>query len=603
MLFYTAYRGLFAAMNFSVLSHESSMVLLRAFVRGLRFDLWAVFWTHLPVLLTAFLPLRWQLRVDRLVYFYVALVNFIFTGFNVIDSELFKFAGKRVSREWFSLQQDVIGHGWSLVSYYWWLGSIGFLLWLLFIYLWPKFSKKAESLDSRAEQTRRAGLWQSAVQNIFFLLALVLGLRGGWQWKPLNLAHAFVEGSPVVGSLALNSTISLLKSSNKIESLALHFLTDDERAQVLARHSSSPSSYFARAKDFNVVILIVESLSLEYLGRDASASGYFPLLKKRTGQALFFAENFANGRRSIEAVPSVICGLPSLMSEAFILSPYQSINLNCLGQMAGHYGYTSLFFHGAHNGSMHFDSFAQRAGFNKYYGYDEFPDAGQSDGQWGIFDEPFLQFAREKLAEVSHPFVATIFTLSSHHPYRIPDQYKGQFPKGNLEIHESLGYVDLAIERFFAAAEKEPWFNKTLFFITGDHTAKSQDPQYQDLLGVYRVPLILYSPGLRLEAKVSKVTQHADILPTIRELLGWSDFSDLPFGRSVFSREGAAINATAQGFWLYTESGLVQYIDATKTFLDESKFEKPTAELWLKALIDEFNQGLIHNQLVRSQKN
>ena len=75
------------------------------------------------------------------------------------------------------------------------------------------------------------------------------------------------------------------------------------------------------------------------------------------------------------------------------------------------------------------------------------------------------------MTEFKQPFFSTIFTISSHNPYIIPEKYKGKFSKGTTKIHESIAYADNALKRFFETASKEDWYKITLFVITSDHTS------------------------------------------------------------------------------------------------------------------------------------
>jgi uncharacterized sulfatase len=89
--------------------------------------------------------------------------------------------------------------------------------------------------------------------------------------------------------------------------------------------------------------------------------------------------------------------MPKLMDEPYITSKYQANNIAGLASILKPFGYSSAFFHGARNGSMGFEGFSQIAGFQQYYGLNEYPNKKDFDGNWGIFDEPFLQFCAQKL--------------------------------------------------------------------------------------------------------------------------------------------------------------------------------------------------------------
>src|SRR6188768_118772 len=116
--------------------------------------------------------------------------------------------------------------------------------------------------------------------------------------------------------------------------------------------------------------------------------------------------------------------MPTLMSASYVSSPYGSNKLNSIAGMLKSKGYQSAFFHGGNNGTMNFDNFTLLTGFDKYYGRKEYPKDTDYDGHWGIFDEPFYYFFIDKCSSMKQPFVNAFFSLSSHHPYNLPESFR-----------------------------------------------------------------------------------------------------------------------------------------------------------------------------------
>ncbi|MDN3671459.1 LTA synthase family protein [Flavobacterium branchiarum] len=170
---------------------------------------------------------------------------------------------------------------------------------------------------------------------------------------------------------------------------------------------------------------------------------------------MLFKNGFANGKVSIDAVPSILSSIPSLMNNSFISSSYSLNKINGLPKIFKKEGYTTSFFHGAFNGSQNFDQYAEVAGFDQYFGKDQYTGKEAFDGKWGVFDEEFLQFYASKLTSFKQPFFSSLFTISSHNPYIIPEKYKGKFPKGTTVIQESIAYTDFALRKFFNTAKKK----------------------------------------------------------------------------------------------------------------------------------------------------
>jgi len=311
--------------------------------------------------------------------------------------------------------------------------------------------------------------------------------------------------------------------------------------------------------------------------------------------------------------PSILGGLPSLMPESFLESAYGKNDLVGLGTLLAPLGYTTSFFHGAANGTMRFDALMRRAGIQHYYGLNEYPNrAADFDGNWGIYDEPYLQYVVRELSRQKPPFAAAIFTLSSHHPYSVPAKYHGRFKKGTLAIHESIGYTDFAVGQFFESARQQPWYSNTLFIITGDHTSKLETAAYLNPLGQYRVPLLFFHPRGKITAvDTGRVTQHADILPSVLDYLQVQPERRLLFGTSIFRQsEGRAFLHINEQYWLvrgtdafeFAPEGPSRLFDLAKdpqlrSPLPVNSERARALEKEAKAMAQYFNNGMLDNTL------
>lgn len=612
MLGFSLTRLLFCLWNQNLYVETPFRKLAWAFLLGLRFDLSAIALTNAALFLLWMLP-AWWYRSKLLSTFELALfgvVNFITLGSNVADSEFVKFIGKRSAYDILLIQQDLEQQGLSVLMSYWYL-----LLTVIFgIVLLVWFSPRMPKTDHREVW------WQGLLFRLGFIFLVVTAARGGYQFKPLHPMHAYFSTEHELGLLVLNTPFNVIKSRPKNGIERQRFFSDD---QVVEENLKSMNDLtrppLALAKDFNVVILLVESLSSEYMGAVNDFEGYTPFLDSLTKEkgAFFYKFNVANSRRSIEGLPAVVCGIPAIMAEPVITSDFSNDRFDCLPHVLARRGYSTYFLHGAHNGSMHFDTFSHIAGFENFVGLNEFPDKNSDnfDPYWGVLDEPMLQYATSVLDQAKKPALVTVFTLRSHHPYFIPKKYAGRFPKGTLEIHESMGYADYSIQQFFATARSKSWFNKTLFVITGDHTQKFYHKEYGNLLGSYRVPLILYAPGLanaQIPFDPERITQHIDVLPSLFDLLGLEVSDRLLVGQSVFDlkHEGFAYNFNSPEY-MYVDPHLYMNMSRTgddynvKKNLGDYHFsedavpreELDKANLRLKSAVHYLNEGLIRNSL------
>ena len=298
----------------------------------------------------------------------------------------------------------------------------------------------------------------------------------------------------------------------------------------------------------NKIIIV----SLVYVS-NGKKNGYTPFIDSLIGQSLTFVNAFSNGKTSIQGIPSIVASTPSWMNEPYISSPYGSNQIKSIAGLLKKQGYYTAFFHGGTNGTMGFDGFSRLAEFDQYFGRTEYNNEKDYDGSWGIWDEEFLQYTANTINHQQQPFFATLFTLTSHHPYPIPEKYKGKFKEGKLPIEKTIAYSDYSLRMFFETAKKMAWFKNTLFILTADHTGITVDRFYQNKVGNNTIPILYYLPESDLKGIDYTTTQQIDIQPSILDYLNYP-FNYFSFGKSVF-------DSTSTHQALMYNSGVYQLVE------------------------------------------
>jgi phosphoglycerol transferase MdoB-like AlkP superfamily enzyme len=540
-------------------------------------------------------------------------VNIPLLLLNCIDWGLFKFTGRRTGAEIFSIMsfgEDLKNTLPKMIIDYWYMLLIFFLLVFLMNRFYPRIKFHEKRIPVRHKSRFKKAVWSSMLFLLFSGFTLI-GFRGGVQFKPLNILSASRYGAGKNTALVLNTSFTVIKSFGKQRISEMHWMPTSvsKRINPVIKLPQQGITF----KHKNVVVIILESFGKEYIGRLNSNDGYTPFLDSLMSYCLVFDNAFANGKRSIDGIPAVVAGIPALLPDPFITSAYSSDNVTSIPSLLKPKGYTSVFFHGGTNGTMGFDNFSRLAGFDYYFGRKEYNNDDDFDGSWGIFDEPFLQRAILEMNKLNTPFISTIFTISSHHPYRIPDKYSNIFAEGSLPIHRSIRYADYSLKKFFEAASKTQWYSNTLFVITADHTAEPEKPFYQGQVGLYSIPILYFSPGDSLLKGISSVTtQQIDILPFVMDYLGY-DSSYFAFGNRIFDKrtDGFAVSSIDYTYQLISndyayemknqgkysfynfknDSTLKIDISGTDTVLENKM------ELKLKAFVQNFNHAIITNQM------
>lgn len=519
-----------------------------AFWHGLRFDLTACAWLSAPLLVWSWIPIPGEReRLWRGIALGFSCALFApFLLLNLIDVEFVNFVGRRMTTDVLFLIGEARGKTQGYLSFYKWLILMAAAVLALqmagAVFIWKRSAGSTERL-------RTDFAWALALMIIF-----VIACRGGWQSKPISFVTARRFDSTALNNLVLNTTFNILKNSWK-EKLprVRYFASRDEVLAMLNGSVAAPSLLDGRRPPAgNVVILIMESFGLEYTGIPAGNQSWTPFLDSLAREGLSFDLAIANGRRSIEGVAAVLSGVPAMMSEPFISSPFSANQFIGLGTQLSRKGYDTAFFHGGHNGTMHFNAFTQSAGIQKYFGFNEYPSAADHDGVWGIYDGPFMQWMLRKIGELRGPFFVTFFSLSSHQPYLIPPAERALYPEGAIPILKTVAYADASLKKFFEEARRQPWFADTLFVVTGDHTFMPPNDSWNHELGRWRIPLIFYRAGMRWPAGIdcAAPVQQIDVPASVMDFLGFEMPRQVLLSRSVFVPGERAAVTYADGTYL-----------------------------------------------------
>lgn len=542
---------------------------------GLMFDTSAILYTNALYVVLILFPLHYkETRIyHKICKWIFVIVNGLALVINLADSVYFRYTMRRTTStvfDEFSSEgnlSSIIGK--EFLSHWYLVLLFALIMWFLWkFYATPSINVKA------------LNKWK---YNVACLLSLILftpfciaGMRGGFATavRPITISNAMqYTERPTDAPLVLNTPFSFLRTIDTNVFVVPHYFDSTDEMEAVYTPVHTPSDSLQMDKK-NVVILIVESFGREYIGalnktlEDGKYKGYTPCVDSLISKSTTFSHSFCNGRKSIDGMPSILSSIPMFV-EPFILTPSSMNDYTGLAGILANEGYETAFFHGAQNGSMGFQAFAQKIGFQRYYGrteYEESCGTDDFDGTWAIWDEPFLQYFAKEMSKMKQPFMTSVFTASSHHPFAVPEKYKKQFTEEELEIHKCIRYTDMSIGRFFDTASRQPWFKNTIFVLTSDHTNMSNHAEYQTDLGGFCSPIIIYDPSHPEGKTLDKIAQQIDILPTIMGMLHYSK-PYFGFGIDVLNtpREDTWAVNYLNGYYQYVRYGYVLQFDGTAT--------------------------------------
>jgi phosphoglycerol transferase MdoB-like AlkP superfamily enzyme len=577
---------------------------------GVWFDSITVALIFLPFIGLSLLPVpfrenRWYRLLQKLTFHLPFLLAI---ALNLVDTEYFNFTQKRSTADLFAIVSAGNDIGQLLTTFikdFWFLIVCFIVLFVAMEWFYRKTAPK------RFEKQPYVPSWkkEAVILLLVIPITVIIG-RGGLVLKPVSAIDATLYTEPQNTALVLNSAFTILKSYGKDDLVEKeYFKAGTEEKLYNPIRKTHPQNILPDKT--NVMVIMLESFGNEWVGAFNDTTSYTPFLDSLIGESWTFEYGFSNGKKSIEAVPSIVAGMPSLMDNPYISSAYSNNEIHTLPSILKEHGYSTAFYHGATNGSMRFNSFAKMAGFDRYFGRTEYGNDKHSDETWGILDEYFEPWTARQLTRQKAPFFATMFTLSSHHPYYVPPHWKGKLKTGKYPICRSIHYGDVSLRMFFDQAKKEPWFDNTLFVLVADHTPSTSSNFYSERTQMYRIPILFYHPSGKLPKKREKIIfQQIDIMPTVFDLVNLkTDYYAI--GQSYFSGDEREAVTYLEGSYYYFHDHymLVFSGDAPRSLVSfTGKHRKKQQSLplngaiakkmtkRLKAIIQRYNRDLIRNQ-------
>jgi phosphoglycerol transferase MdoB-like AlkP superfamily enzyme len=319
-------------------------------------------------------------------------------------------------------------------------------------------------------------------------------------------------------------------------------------------------------RDWNVVIVLEESLGSDYIGALGDDRGLTPCLDKLATQGLLFDNFFATGNRTARALEAVTTSLPPIPTES-ILKRDHSRHVYTLAHVLAERGYNRLFMTAGRGLFDGVKSFMTANGFNRFFEQKDFVNPVFVNA-WGVSDEDLFNGALmelDKLHDEGKPFLACLLTVSNHRPFTYPD---GRIDRLSAEQtrDNAVKYADWSIGMFFDKVGEHAWKKNTLFVVMGDHGARVYGSQLFPMKS-YRVPVLMLGPeDLGKGTRCSTLACTLDIAPTVMGLLG-GDYRSTFFGRDALHlppEQGYALMQHNHDVALLTADNRLMVLDARR---------------------------------------
>lgn len=317
-----------------------------------------------------------------------------------------------------------------------------------------------------------------------------------------------------------------------------------------------PGPYSGMAEGKNVIVLQVEALQNFVLNREVNGEEITPNLNRLAQENLYFPnfyEQTALGRTSDAEFLLNTSLYPTAEGSAYML--YAENTYDALPAILKDQGYGTNVFHPYKASFWNRYIIYPQLGIDTFYSDDDFEEAEVIG--WAINDEAMLEQSLEEMETFTEPFYSHIVTLTSHHPFEMPEDlqflntegYDGYQDRHFKNYLQSIHYVDQAIGKFIDGLEQKGMLDDTMLVIYGDHStgmtantkAFVEFTEAEDPLNYFEtnknVPLILHIPGAEPKT-FSQVASQLDLAPSLLDVLGGDPAQHHFIGRNMWDAEG-----------------------------------------------------------------
>lgn len=391
--------------------------------------------------------------------------------------------------------------------------------------------------------------------SVFLIGLCVFGIRGRTGYNPIKVSAAYYCNDPFLNQLGINPTFNLLNSTlddRRAENRYLSLMPEKEAIEKVCKYLAVSSFYpdyplmrkidaSGKPLQANVVLIFMESMSANFMAAFGQTQGLTPNLDSLYRHSLSFNRFYSAGIHTNHGLYATLYSYPAIMKrnamKGSVIPLYSG-----LPTVLKDNGYTNLFFMTHESQYDNMNAFLRTNGYDEIYSQENYPKE-KVVNSFGVQDDFLFEYALPVLnekADGKSPFFATLLTISNHPPYVIPSYFHPHSKDPEMQIVE---YADWSIGKFMEEAEKQPWFDNTIFVFVGDHGKKVGDPDCEMPQSYNHIPLMIYSRLLPNGQKDCFGGQ-VDIAPTLLGLLNISYVRN-NFGVDLLNEERPCMFFTA----------------------------------------------------------
>ncbi|MFC5403491.1 LTA synthase family protein [Cohnella soli] len=509
---------------------------------------WMTMLTEIPFFWLVFCMIEWFAKKRKLLYYTLANLGFTLLYFTVLM--YFKYYGIIVTYHALSQADKVTKVGnstYSLMDPYYLLVFVDILVLIVIPIV---LRKKSINIQTSLKPISRTAL------SVVFAVSIALCFFSIWPNRASMNENKQAEEMGI-----LNYEVYTIFADSTEDEAWTEF-EDIDQATIDGLKGVTPKinpAYYGVAKGKNLIIVQMESFQDFLIGLNVDGVEVTPNMNKLAASDFHFRNFYTMvGQGTTSDAEFVVNTSMYVPKHEPATQDYVKKDLPSLPKLLKAAGYQTATFHTNEVQFWNRKELYSAVGFERYYDKKFFGD--DDHVAFGASDEVLFAKTMDELKKMDaneQPFYAQLITMSSHHPYNIPeDKVRMQLPKefeGTLigRYIKAQNYSDYALGQFIDQLKASGLWDDSIVLFYGDHQGlpvysldSKEKSLMKELLGheyeypdMFNIPLIMHVPGAMSPTEIDKTGGQADILPTVANLMGISLANQLHFGQDLFNTE------------------------------------------------------------------
>ncbi|MGR3811541.1 sulfatase-like hydrolase/transferase [Jiulongibacter sp. NS-SX5] len=370
----------------------------------------------------------------------------------------------------------------------------------------------------------------------------------------------------------------------------------------------------------NIILLVVEGLGGDFMGKTAQYPGFTPYLDSLSNHSLYYTRFMSNTGRSFGALPSILGSAP-FGKNGFLELENLPEHMSLISVLKQN-GYETSYYEGGNSAFDNKNRYLVNEGVDNLIDENSFDENYQKTNStkegfsWGYPDSEIYRKTLASLPEGNQPRLDVVLSISNHEPFSFPykEKYLATVKKmietnpalngyketieEHPEVFASLLYTDFSIKEFMEGLQKRPDFENTIVMITGDHRLIPVAMKNQ--ICRYHVPLLVYSPLVNEPKEINTVSSHMDLTPAITGLLAEAYHMKTPKDVPWLGL-GLAKNQEREIPFMKYKGSFSDYV-VGNTFLAQGKTYEIEEHLSLTEVKSPERKSLVQNALAHAKK-